>query len=108
MFKSYSTAQNSFLFHNLVFGLIAPIVVGYMLLFGGTVKDIAKGISWVLCIIPQFAFGHGFLNMTFMETYGYFDGETYTPLSKSITGNCLIYMAMCGIVYFFAVLVLER
>ena len=108
MFKTYSTAQNSFLFHNLILGLIAPIAVAIMSLFEGTVNDIAVGLGWVLSLIPQFALGYGFLNISLMEVFGFFDDVTYTPLSMRITGKSLVYMAVCGVVYFLAVLVLER
>ncbi|CAM9541397.1 unnamed protein product [Ascophyllum nodosum] len=108
LFKTYSTAQNSFLFHNLILGLIAPIAVAIMSLFEGTVNDIAVGLGWVLSLIPQFALGYGFLNISLMEVFGFFDDVTYTPLSMRITGKSLVYMAVCGVVYFLAVLVLER
>ena len=107
-FKGYSTAQNTFLFHNLIVGLIAPIAVTIMSLFEGTVQDIAMGLAWILCLIPQFALGYGFMNIAFMAVYEFFDDETYTPLSMRITGSSLVYMAVCGVVYFFALLALER
>ena len=84
------------------------MVVGLMSVYEGTVADIAEGLAWALYVIPQFAFGFGFINIALVETYGYLNGETYTPLSKKITGYSLIYMAVCGFVYFIAVLVLER
>ncbi|CAN0486998.1 unnamed protein product, partial [Hapterophycus canaliculatus] len=37
-FKSYSSAQNAFLFHNWVVGLILPIATTIMSLFEGTVR----------------------------------------------------------------------
>ena len=79
-----------------------------MTLFEGSVGDVAVGIAWVLSIIPQFAFGYGFMNITFMQVFGFLDDETYTPLSMRITGNSLVYMAVFAVVYFIALLALER
>ena len=36
-FTSYSSAQNAFLFHNWITGLILPIATTIMAIFGGTV-----------------------------------------------------------------------
>ena len=108
LFKTYSTAQNSFLLHNLILGLIAPIAVAAMSIFEGTVSDIAMYLGWILSLVPQFALGYGFFNMSFMELYGVLDDVTYTPLSMRIAGTSLVYMAVSGVVYFLAVLVLER
>ncbi|CAM9405596.1 unnamed protein product, partial [Scytosiphon promiscuus] len=66
-FTSYSSAQNAFLFHSLITGLILPIATTIMSLFDGTIKDVGMGMAAVLRIIPQFALGDGFMNMSFMQ-----------------------------------------
>lgn len=108
MFTSYSVAQNTFLFHNWVLGLILPIAIAIMSLFGGTITDVALGISWVLRICPQFALGNGFMNLSFMAFFDFLDGTTYTPLDMRITGNSLVFMAIFTIVYFVLLLIVER
>lgn len=74
----------------------------------GSLRDAAEGIAWVLYLIPQFAFGYGLMNIAYMVSYEFLDNTTYTPLSMRITGNSLVYMAVSGAVYFFALLALER
>ncbi|CAM9216451.1 unnamed protein product [Ectocarpus fasciculatus] len=108
MFKNYSKAQNAFLFHNWITGLILPIATTIMSLFEGTVSDVAHGMAAVLRIVPSFALGDGLMNMSFMEFFGFLDGEDYTALSMRITGNALLYMAICGVIFLGLLLVTER
>lgn len=108
LFKSYSSAQNAFLFHNWITGLILPIATTIMSLFEGTISDVAQGISVIFRICPQFALGNGLMNMSFMAIFGFFDDKTYTPLDMRIAGNSLVYMAVLTVVYFFLLLVVER
>ena len=79
-----------------------------MSFFEGTVSDIAMAHGWILSLVPRFALGYGFFSMSFMELYGLLDDTTYTPLSMRIAGTSLVYMAVSGVVYVLAVLVLER
>lgn len=107
MFKAYSTAQNIFLFHNWIIGLIAPIAISIMCFFDD-LRDVGLGISWLLCFIPQFAFGYGFMNLVFIEELEALEEKSYSPLSMRITGNSMVYMGVCGVVYFIALLAIER
>lgn len=79
-----------------------------MSLFEGTISDAADGLAWILRICPQFALGNGFMNMSFMSLFGFFDDENYTPLDMRITGNSLVYMAVFTIVYLVLLLWVER
>lgn len=71
-------------------------------------QDVGKGIAALARLVPQFALGNGLMNMSFMPILGFFDNTVYTPLDANITGNSLVYMAICGVVYFVLLLVLER
>lgn len=104
----YSTAQNAFLFHNWILGLILPIAVTIMSLFSGTINDVARALGWILRFCPQFALGEGLMNMSFMSIFGFIDDETYTPLDMRITGYGLLYMAVLSVGYFALLLVVER
>ena len=108
LFKSYSTAQNSFLFHNLITGLILPLATTIMSLFTGTVSDVGEGIAAVMRLCPQFALGNGMLNISFMAIFSFLDDEDYTPLDLRITGSGLVYMAILSVVYFVLLLFVER
>ncbi|CAN0323074.1 unnamed protein product, partial [Laminaria digitata] len=106
-FSSYSTAQNSFLFHNLITGLILPIATTIMGVFPGTVGDVGQGIAAVFRLCPQFALGNGLMNISFMAIFSFIDDTTYTPLDMRITGNGLVYMAILTVVYFVLLLFVE-
>lgn len=67
-----------------------------------------EGIAGLARLIPQFALGNGLMNMSFMPILGFIKNTVYTPLDPNITGNSLVYMAICGVVYFVLLLVLER
>eukprot|EP00903_Cladosiphon_okamuranus_P008962 g8576.t1 len=107
-FKSYSSAQNAFLFHNLIIGLILPIATTIMSLFEGVVSDAATGMAAVLRLIPQYALGDGLMNMSFMQFFGFMDDKDYTALDMRITGTSLTYMAILSVVYLVLLIVLER
>lgn len=101
-------AQNSFLFHNWIAGLILPIATTTMSFFEGTVNDVAQAMSAVLRLCPQYALGSGLMNMSFMAFFGFFDQTTYTPLDMRIAGTSVLYMALTAVIYFVLVLLLER
>eukprot|EP00903_Cladosiphon_okamuranus_P016293 g15025.t1 len=107
-FKSYSAAQNALLFHNWMTGLILPIATTIMSLFTGTVNDVGAGMAAVLRLILQFALGDGLMNMVFREFFGFRDDTTYTSLDMRITGNSLVYIAVCSVAYLVLLIVLER
>lgn len=67
-----------------------------------------NGIAALARLIPQFALGNGLMNMSFMPILSFFKNTVYTPLDADITGNSLVYMAICSVVYFVLLLVLER
>lgn len=71
-------------------------------------QDVGNGIAGLARLIPQFALGNGLMNMSFLPILGFLDDTVYTPLDTKITGNSLVYMAVCGVVYFVLLLVLER
>ncbi|CAM9274465.1 unnamed protein product, partial [Hapterophycus canaliculatus] len=70
--------------------------------------DVGGGIATLAQLVPQFALGNGFMNMSFMPILGFFDNTLYTPLDHRIAGSSLVYMAVCSAVYFVLLLVLER
>ncbi|CAN0021601.1 unnamed protein product [Pylaiella littoralis] len=107
-FRNYSTAQNAFLFHNWIVGLILPIATTIMSFFEGVVGDVGMGLASVLRIVPQFALGDGLMSISFMEVFGLIDNKTYTALSMRIAGNSLVYMAVCSVIYLVLLLLLER
>lgn len=107
-FKSYSTAQNTFLFHNFIMGLIVPIAVTVMGFFEGSVNDASTVMTFLFNFCPQFALGLGLFNMGFMTIFGLIDDETYTPLHLRITGRNLIYMGTLTVVYGILLLLVER
>ena len=55
LFKSYSVAQNTFLLHNFITGLILPLATTIMGLFNTEVADVGDGIAAVMRLCPQFA-----------------------------------------------------
>lgn len=107
-FKGYSAAQNTFLFHNWILGLILPIAVWVMNLFENT-QDASKAMAYIFSLCPQYALGQGLLNMGFIVFFELIDEVTnYTPLDLRIAGLSLVYMGVCSVVYFVLVLLMER
>lgn len=108
LFKSYATAQNTFLFHNWVLGFIAPLAVTIMSFFPGTVNDVARGLTYLLSICPQYALGQGLFNLGFRELFGWVDDTSYEAFDMRITGESLLYMGIFSVFYFVLLLVVER
>lgn len=107
LFRSYSTAQNAFLFHNWILGLIAPLAITIMSFFP-SLTDVARGVSRFLMICPQYALGQGLFNLGFMEFFALVDSTTYVELDLRITGESLVYMAVFGLFFFIMLLLVER
>ncbi|CAB1115344.1 ABC [Ectocarpus sp. CCAP 1310/34] len=107
-FKNYSTAQNAFLFHNWITGLILPIATSIMAFFDGKVSDVGDGIATLARLVPQYALGSGLMKMSFIPILSFFNDTEYTPLDGAIAGNSLRYMGVCSVVYFVLLLVFER
>lgn len=99
-FKSYSTAQNFFLFHNVLLGLILPIAVTVMSLFTGRIKLASEVMDYIFNLCPQFSLGVGLMRIGFIDALEATDDEIYEPLDTEITGKSLIYMACCAPLYF--------
>ncbi|CAM9216529.1 unnamed protein product, partial [Ectocarpus fasciculatus] len=107
-FKNYSTAQNTFLFHNWITGLILPIATTIMSFFEGKVADVGDGIAALARLIPQYALGSGLMKLSFIPILSFFNDTELTPLDGDIAGNSLIYMGVCSVAYFVLLLVFER
>ncbi|CAN0188090.1 unnamed protein product, partial [Laminaria digitata] len=115
LFKSFSVAQNTFLFHNFITGLILPLAAGIMAnFFQGTVRDVGDGIVAVMRLCPQFALGYGLFSVGITVEWSGDDNDdddftgNSSALDLGAAGADLVYMGVCAVVYFVLLLFLER
>ena len=108
LFSSHSKAQNLWLLHNFILGILGPIAI-FLLLLSLPVKERAAEelLLTVLMIFPQMAFSFSLLWLGYTNTDAISYDDDFDPYSQHIR-NSLIFMACEAVGYSVLVLLLER
>lgn len=113
LFSSHNKAQNLWLFHNFVLGVIGSIAIFFTFMFlqNEGKKD---AIMFFMRFFPQVSFGFSLLYLGFFNVLSSSDdgddddfGKDFDPFTEPIRTS-LIYMACMAVGYTVIVLLLER
>mmetsp|Transcript_6172 Transcript_6172/g.5546 ORF Transcript_6172/g.5546 Transcript_6172/m.5546 type:complete len:310 (+) Transcript_6172:3391-4320(+) len=108
LFKDYGTAQTATFFFNFGTGFIGGLAVAVLRLIKST-NSVAKGLHWILRILPTFSLTYGFLNLSNQTIYARVEEYFVVkgPWDLDIAGADVLYLALTAVIYFMFVFVVE-
>ena len=62
LFTDYGSSQTAFYFFNFVAGGLLTVIILVLRMIGDVAGSVARGLAWILRLIPAFAFGEGLTN----------------------------------------------
>ncbi len=112
LFSSHTKAQNLWLFHNFILGILGPLAIFFIPSHKEATREAVLG---VLRFFPQISFSYALFILGFTNIFPEEDDDegddgfwgAFDPFSKEIR-NSLIYMACEAVGYSILVLLLER
>ncbi|CAN0348380.1 unnamed protein product [Pylaiella littoralis] len=108
LFSSHSKAQNLWLFHNFVMGILGPVAISFI---SNAKKEVKETLLFVLRLFPQVSFSFALIVLGFnnaIQSGGDDDfNEDFNPFSEEIRKS-LIYMACETVIYSALVLLVQR
>lgn len=107
-FKIQGNAMLLNFFLHLLIGSIVSLVIWILRLIDST-RSAAKGISYVLRLIPSFSFAYGIVNACSKDTYKVMEGwsESKSTYDVDVAGLDLLYLAFSGILYIILIFTIE-
>ena len=111
LFSSHTKAQNVWLFHNFILGILGPIAIFILMV---TVPEdkraVGEAFLALLRLFPQISFSFALIWLGFTNAIGGVESDddfSFDPFSKEIRTS-LIYLACEAVGYSILVLLLER
>lgn len=108
-FTSYGTAQGIVYFFNFIWGGVFPIIILILrwLDFNGSAV-IGEGVSWLLRVIPAYAFGEGMINLGSVEILNSTSSEDYEIFDMSLSLAPILFLAWTSIFYIVILFIIEN
>ena len=72
-------------------------------------RNVAKGLAYILRLIPSFSFAYGILGASSKNTYKILEGWTYVKSTwdVDVAGLDIIYLSLTGLFYIICVFIVE-